>query len=126
MNYNRGDIVIVPFPFVLSGGQKLQKARPALVISDMTLERRYNDLILASITSHVPDDLKETEMIIEATPANGLLKKSTLRLEFLMTVPSDLISRKIGQLMPQEIKDVDRKITRSLGLSKQPQRSGSN
>ncbi len=56
MNYNRGDIVIVPFPFVLSGGQKLRKARPALIISDMTLERRYNDLILASITSQVPDE----------------------------------------------------------------------
>lgn len=38
MNYSRGDIVIVPFPFVLLGGQKTQKARPALVISDMTLE----------------------------------------------------------------------------------------
>lgn len=34
MNYNRGDIVIVSFPFILSGGQKAQKARPALVISD--------------------------------------------------------------------------------------------
>jgi mRNA-degrading endonuclease toxin of MazEF toxin-antitoxin module len=118
MNYSRGDIVIVPFPFVLSGGRKIQKARPALVISDMTLERRYNDLILASITSQIPDDLKETEIIIEPTPANGLLKKSSLRLEFLMTVPSELISRKIGQLKPQEIKDVDLKITRSLGLSK--------
>jgi len=36
----------------------------------------------------------------------------------LMTVPSELISRKIGQLKPHEIKDVDPKITRSLGLSK--------
>jgi len=118
MNYNRGDIVVVPFPFVLSGGQKIQKARPALIISDMTLDRRYNDLILASITSQVPDDLKETEIIVEPTPVNGLLKKSSLRLEFLMTVPSELISRKIGQLKPQEIKDVDLKIARSLGLSK--------
>ena len=66
MNYNRGDIVIVPFPFVLTGGQQIQKARPARVISDMTLERRYNDLILASITSQVPEDLKETEMIMDA------------------------------------------------------------
>jgi len=35
MNYSRGDIVIVPFPFIISGKQKIQKARPALVISEM-------------------------------------------------------------------------------------------
>lgn len=98
MNYNRGDMVIVPFPFILTGGQKTQKARPALVISDMTLKRRYNDITLACITSQVPDVLKETEIIMKATPTNGLVKKSTLRLEFLMTIPSELVSRKIGQL----------------------------
>ena len=118
MNYDRADVVIVPFPFILSGGQKTQKARPALVISDMSLDRRYNDLILASITSQVPDDVKETEMIIEATSANGLVKKSTLRFEFLMTIPSELVSRKIGYLTAQEMKKVDLNIARSLGLSK--------
>jgi hypothetical protein len=31
-NYDRGDVVIVPFPFVTSEGA-LQKARPVLIIS---------------------------------------------------------------------------------------------
>ena len=31
--YERGDIVLVPFPFVTSAGMR-QKLRPALVISD--------------------------------------------------------------------------------------------
>jgi len=118
MNYKRGDIVIVPFPFILSGGPKFQKARPTLVISDTTLDRRYNDLILASITSKVPEDLKETEMTIEASPINGLVKRSTLRLEFLMTIPSELVSRKIGELTLQEMEDVNHKISKSLGLLK--------
>ena len=91
MSYNRGDIVIVPFPFIISGKQQIQKARLVLAVSDMTVDRRYNDLILASITSQIPEDLKETEMILEATATNGLIKKSCLRLEFLMTIPSDLI-----------------------------------
>ena len=117
MSYNRGDIVIVPFPFIISDKQQIQKARPALVISDMTVDRRYNDLILASITSQIPDDLRKTEIVLEATATNGLIKKSCLRLEFLMTIPSDLISRKIGQLTSQEIEEVNLKITKSLGLS---------
>ena len=57
MSYNRGDIVIVPFPFMISGKQQIQKARPVLVVSDMTVDRRYNDLILASITSQIPEDI---------------------------------------------------------------------
>ena len=72
--------------------------------------------MLASITSQIPEDLKETEMILGATATNGLIKKSCLRLEFLMTIPSDLISRKIGQLTSQEIKEVNLKISKSLGL----------
>ncbi len=117
MNYNRGDIVIVPFPFILTGGQKTQKARPALIISDMTVNRRYNDVTLAGITSKIPDVARDTEMIIESTPENGLAKRSTLRLESLMTIPSELVSRKIGRLTSQEMKEMDRKIATSLGLS---------
>ena len=49
MNYSRGNIVIVPFPFITSGKQKIQTARPALVISEMTVDRRYNDLWLKVI-----------------------------------------------------------------------------
>ena len=48
MNYNRGDIVILPFPFVTQDGMQ-QKARPGLIISDHSIERRYNDVILADI-----------------------------------------------------------------------------
>lgn len=117
MIYNRGDIVIVAFPFVLTGGRNAKKARPALVISDMALDRRYDDLILASITSRIPHNLKETEMLIKATPKNGLAKNSTVRLEFLMTIPAELVSRKIGILTPEQMARIDVKLTRSLGLS---------
>ena len=34
MNYKKGDIVVVKFPFALRNGSEIQKGRPALVISD--------------------------------------------------------------------------------------------
>jgi mRNA-degrading endonuclease toxin of MazEF toxin-antitoxin module len=117
MNYKRGDIVIVAFPFLMTGGQTAKKARPALVISDMTLNRRYDDLILASITSRTPQVLKETEMVIEASTQNSLAKDSTVRLEFLMTIPNELVSRKIGNLTSKQMARIDLKLIRSLGLS---------
>jgi len=117
MNYKRGDIVIVAFPFLMTGGQTAKKARPALVISDMTLNRRYDDLILASITSRTPQVLKETEVVIEASTQNSLAKDSTVRLEFLMTIPNELVSRKIGNLTSKQMARIDLKLIRSLGLS---------
>ena len=117
MSYERGDIVIVPFPFITSGKEERQKARPALVISDMAIDRRYDDLILAGITTQVPERPKETEMILDASPSNGLVKKSCLRLEFLMTVPPEIVSRRIGRLAAGEMREVDRKISKSLGLT---------
>jgi len=64
MNYNRGDVVILPFPFVTINGTK-QKARPALVISDHSIKRRFDDLILVGITSRRLEDIIETEFLIE-------------------------------------------------------------
>jgi mRNA-degrading endonuclease toxin of MazEF toxin-antitoxin module len=50
MSYSNGDIVVVPFPFVTTAGMK-QKARPALVVSNHNIKRRFDDLILIAITS---------------------------------------------------------------------------
>jgi mRNA-degrading endonuclease toxin of MazEF toxin-antitoxin module len=64
--YERGDIVLVPFPFITSAGVR-QKLRPALVISDHKISRRFNDLILAAITTQVPSNLLSTEFKINYT-----------------------------------------------------------
>ncbi|MBI5182727.1 MAG: type II toxin-antitoxin system PemK/MazF family toxin [Nitrospirae bacterium] len=54
MSYKRGDIVVVKFPFIIKEGSEKQKGRPALVISDDKVKKRYKDIILSAITSHVP------------------------------------------------------------------------
>ncbi|MCX9083223.1 MAG: type II toxin-antitoxin system PemK/MazF family toxin [Candidatus Methanoperedens sp.] len=59
MIYDRGDIVILPFPFITTDGVQ-QKARPALIISDHIIERRFEDVILAGITSQRIYDIKQT------------------------------------------------------------------
>jgi len=109
MTYNRGDIVVVKFPFV-TREKETQKGRPALVISDPDVTRRYNDYTLAAITSKVPEDIMELEIILEPDKSNGLIKKSLLRLDFIMTIPSELISRKIGELSHEILREVDKKL----------------
>lgn len=116
MRYKKGDIVVVRFPFILRNGNEVQKGRPALVIFDDKIERRYNDVILSAITSHVHADVMDLEIIIEPTEASGLVKRSLLRLDFIMTIPEELISRKIGELPKKLLRKMEIKLKRSLGI----------
>ena len=119
MNYKRGEVVLLPFPFITTGGAK-QKARPALIISDHSIPRRFHDLILVGITSQRIDDTIDTEFLIdedaEYFSQTGLMRSSVVRCEYLMTVPQELPARKLGELPGNVMKLVDKKIKISLGL----------
>ena len=119
MNYKRGDIVILPFPFVTTSGTK-QKARPALVISNHSIERRFDDVILVAITSQRSDDVSETEFLIEEETdefkLSGLAKTSVVRCEFIMTIPKEIIARKLGKFPDKIMKEIDKRLKISLGL----------
>ena len=62
--YSRGDIVLVPFPFTdLSSA----KQRPALVVSADAFNSIRDDVLVASITSHVPTTLAADEFMFPAS-----------------------------------------------------------
>jgi len=119
MSYERGDVVILPFPFATTAGVQ-QKARPALVISDHSIRRRFNDVILLAITSRIHKRLFETEYLIkEGAPGfkeSGLKKSSAVRGEFIITVPEEIVARKIGHLCEQVMIKIDRMLKISLGI----------
>ena len=121
-NYNRGDIVIVPFPFVTSEGAS-QKARPALIISDHSIDGRFGDLIMVGITSRIVKNMKETEYRIvrgtEDFKYSGLIKTSVVRCEYIMTVPRGLVARRLGHLPDKTMKKIDKKLKLSLGIEDQ-------
>jgi len=117
MSYKKGDIVVVRFPFILKNGSEVRKGRPALVISDDKAKRRYKDVILSAITSHVPDDVMELEMFIGSKRGTGLLNRALLRLDFIMTVPEEFISRKIGELPHNQLKQAERKLRKLLRIN---------
>jgi mRNA interferase MazF len=120
MNYERGDVVIVPFPFVTTFGVQ-QKARPALAISDHSIPRRFDDIILVGITSKRIDSIEATEYLIQdGTPefvASGHAKSSVVRCEYVMTIPQQLVARKLGRLPITTVADIDKILKRSLGLT---------
>lgn len=120
MNYRRNDVVILPFSFVTQAGSTKQKARPALVISDHSIKRRFDDVILLGITSRKVTNIKETEFLIEDSSlefkTTGLAKTSVVRCEYIMTIPKEIISRKLGYLSNTLMSEVEKRLKLSIGL----------
>ncbi len=103
MIYDRGDVVILPFPFITTGGVQ-QKARPALVISDRHINRRFDDVILLGITSQRIDNINQTEFLI---------KEGT---DEFIQFPKEIIARKLGKLPEDTMNKIDPILKLSLGL----------
>lgn len=116
MKYKKGDIVVIKFPFLLKEGREVRKGRPALVINNSEIKKRYNDIVLAAITSQIPSEIMEMEIVLEPEDSTGLIKKSLLRLDFIMTIPEELISRRIGVIPKQVMKIVDDKLKKLFGI----------
>lgn len=93
----KGKIVLVPFPFDDLSAIKL---RPAVCLTNPV--GSYKHVILAFITSKIPTDLMETDIVLDTShpdfAASGLSKPSTIRLDSLMTVRKSLIKRELGTL----------------------------
>jgi mRNA interferase MazF len=117
MNLQRGDIVLVWFPFTSGAGGKV---RPGLVVQNDANNQRLTNTILAAITSTTHRSREPTQLLIElGTPegkASGLLFDSAITCENLATVEQRLIQRKIGSLASSLMVRVDQCLKASLGL----------
>ncbi|HCG03185.1 MAG TPA: type II toxin-antitoxin system PemK/MazF family toxin [Chloroflexi bacterium] len=110
--YNRGDVVLVPFPFTSQGQTK---QRPALVVSVFAYNDSCPDVILASITSN-PNPLTHVgDHRIVAWQAAGLDDPSIVQAK-LVTVENGIIQQKIGELQPQDLSQYEQGLRTALGL----------
>ncbi len=96
-NYLFGDIVLLSFPFADSGKVK---RRPALVF----LDTNDNDIVVARITSQSAYVAWDVE-VIEWQKAN-LLLPSIVRVHKIATLGKNLIERKLGKLVTNDLVQV--------------------
>jgi len=96
----RGKVVLAPFPF---DDLSATRVRPAVCLTDPIGMHRH--VVLAFITSQIPADLLESDLVLEPTQKDftlsGLKVPSTLRLYRLMTATTALIRRELGKLSPR-------------------------
>ena len=86
---NKGDIVLIPFPFSDLTGNK---NRPAIVLIDS-----LDDVTICFITTQLKWQ-SDFDVIVQPTKLNGLKKTSLIRLNKIATVDKELIIGLLGQL----------------------------
>ena len=118
MKVQRGEIVLVDFPYSDRTGSKV---RPALVVQADFWNVRLDDTILALITSsHRRRVGAATQFAIEvATPEgqrSGLRIGSVVQCENLVTYDKSQVLRVLGNLLAESMSQIDSCLMAALGL----------
>ena len=112
----RGTIVLVKFPFT---DLRTSKRRPAIIVS------RYlsinNDAIVAFITSVIPDELSDTDMLFENKhkdfEKSGLTKTSVIKADKLATLNKSIFTGELGTLSDDTMNEINKRIKIALDLN---------
>jgi len=110
MSYQKGDVVLVPFPFA---DIRATKARPALVLNDPSYERETGNLILAQITSQAARF--SSDYPLKDWSQAGLKKPSIVRLK-LATMTTTLVRHKPGAVTATDLSSIDVRLKQMLRL----------
>jgi PemK-like, MazF-like toxin of type II toxin-antitoxin system len=98
MVFERGDIILVPFPFT---DQTTIKKRPAVVISSNEYNKILSDVIIMAVTSQTERSFNVGECIIKDWQYAGLLKPSSIK-PVISTIEQNLILKKLGSLSSED------------------------
>jgi mRNA interferase MazF len=105
--YKAGDIILVDVPFTdLSKSKK----RPAAILLS-----RGSDYLIMFLTSRI-ERAGETDVVITASPNNGLTVDSVVLVTRLFTIHQSLIVRALGQLARPDHRAVVERLVRLLKL----------
>jgi mRNA interferase MazF len=108
MNIQRGDIVLVDYPYTSSSEAKV---RPVLVIQNDRDNQRLKNTIVAQITSQTQRSLEATQLLIKLATdegqESGLRQNSVINCVNLLTISKDKILRKLGHLPNSTLQKVN-------------------
>jgi mRNA interferase MazF len=108
MEFNAGDVVLVPFPY---RDRLAERARPAIVVSEVAYNRN-GDVVVAAVTSH--GVRFATDVTLSDWASAGLKVPSTARM-LLATVAGSRILLHIGQLTARDWTEVQTRLRSVFG-----------
>ena len=117
MTPQRGDVLLVRFPFSSGSGAKV---RPALVVQNDRNNRRLTNVVVVAITTTTHRSNEPSQLLIDvASPAGrqtGLVKDSVVTCENIATLDKGLVLRKIGSFSDDLMRQVGECLKDALAL----------
>ena len=111
----RGEIYLASFPFGNAPGMKL---RPVLLLTSPV--GASAEVVAAYISSIVPSALLPSDLVLNPQnskdASTGLKVISVLRLHKLATIHSSIFQRRLGELAPETLEQVDSRLRILLSL----------
>lgn len=107
----RGDIVTVVAP------GDYGKPRPAVVVqSDALIAGNFSSVVLCLISSHLTE-APAFRIPVDPGPANGLLQRSQIMVDKVLTVPRSRLGAVIGRLDDETLLRLNRTLAFVVGLA---------
>lgn len=108
----RGEIYLADLSPVR--GHEQGGIRPVLIVQNDIGNEYSSTTIVAAITSQIK---RRMPVHVEVSPAeSGLPKDSTVLLEQIRTIDKERLTKKLGDLPKEKMREVDRALSKSLGL----------
>ncbi|WP_194975155.1 type II toxin-antitoxin system PemK/MazF family toxin [Aquiflexum lacus] len=104
----KGDIVLVQFPFTDLTGNK---NRPALILRSGTLDVTVS-FISTQLHWQEPSDL-----LLQPNSINGLKKPSLIRIGKIATIEKSLVIGKLGNIDSEEIGELNKKLIQVFNIN---------
>jgi mRNA interferase MazF len=99
----KGDILLVPFPFSDQSGRKV---RPVIVISNNNFNKKSGDLITIGITSNMSKDKYTLKLNNKELKEGKLFSQCCIKVENILRLDKYLIIKKIGKVKKEKIKEI--------------------
>jgi mRNA interferase MazF len=117
MNVQRGEVVLVDFPYTGSQGSKV---RPAVVVQNDKDNGRLLNTIVAQITGTTHRAMQATQVLVELHSPDGaqagIQFDSVVNCANLVTLDKKKVLRKIGSLTPAIMQRVGNALKAALEL----------
>jgi mRNA interferase MazF len=112
MAFQRGDVVLIPFPYT---DLAATKTRPAVVVSSDHYHAVRSELLLAYVSSQLSKAHDTIDYVLTDWAQAGLPKPSFVRPKIAAIEPS-LIVHQAGRLSAQDMRQVDGRLRQALAL----------
>lgn len=103
IQFNQGDILIVPFPF---SNLRAVTQRPVLVLSSNNYNKNSEDIVTCGITSNLKDTRCSVIVDNEHLSEGKIPVKSRIKVDKLFTIEKGIVKRKIARVNKKVLEEV--------------------